>query len=321
MAEDKSDPLAGNHDHLSFDESDNASIPPAMIHALSIQNDDSVDTAAYEQLFPYGPPHESEKARKWFEEFYFRRVCVQEFLRIASELREGQHTCRFGERMWGAYNVIMFIIFDDGVEWVVKAPRGSLKEDQEHIFLASEYATLRFLQEDIRAVPAPKIHGSCLDMNNPTKTPYIMMDKVSGVPVYRAFREYAMDRGNVFKMLRDLAEVRKALSKRTWLETGSFDIAEGYVVVERQLSIRNFSDDWEEIEKRPGAFESSIAYYVNLLQESWRKAQEELSTSEEMLLKWKIYLYLASLLPSYVKPQDGGFFLAHTPISVPPTSS
>ena len=297
-----------SQDHVFIDQSGVEVFSPPPMTTLD-------DAAAYPQLLPLAPTHENEKSRKWFEESYFPRVCVQEYLQIASELREGQHACRFGERTSGSYNVVFFIIFDDGIEWVVKAPRGNLKADEEHIFLASEYATLRFLHEEIRTIPAPKIHGYCLDTNNPTKTPYIMMDKVPGIPLWRAFRGHDMGRDKVFQMLRDLAEVRKALAKRTWLETGSFDIVEGYVVVERQLSHRNFFDAREEIEHRPGAFESSIGYYVNLLQESWRKAQEGFTTSEEMLLQWRIHLYLASVLPSYVKPQDGGFFLAHTDLS------
>jgi hypothetical protein len=45
---------------------------------------------------------------------------------------------------------------------------------------------------------------------------------------------------------------------------------------------------------------------------SWRKVQGDCLTYDEALIQWKIQLYLASLLLSYVKPQDDGFFLAHT---------
>jgi hypothetical protein len=181
------------------------------------------------------------------------------------------------------------------------------------MFLMSEYATLYFLQRDIPTVPSPKVHGSCFTSNNPTKTPYFIMDKVPGISMWRAFREHEMGRERVFEMLRQLAEVRKALPSRGWTETGSFTMLdEEFYVIEKQLTYRNFFDKPEEIESRHGLFDSSISYYANLLQERWRKVQEEYLTYDEALIQWKIHLYLSSLLPSYVKPQADGFFLAHT---------
>ena len=73
---------------------------------------------------PHPAEDESASKRKWFEGIFFPRICVQEFLTIAGKLREGDYTCRFGERNCGAYNVVFYIAFSDGVEWVVKIPRG-----------------------------------------------------------------------------------------------------------------------------------------------------------------------------------------------------
>jgi hypothetical protein len=141
-------------------------------------------------ILPSATANESKARRRWFEEVHFPKICVQEFLPIAREVRKGDHTCRFGERMLGTYNVVIFILFDDGVEWAIKMPRGNFKEGQEDMFLMSEYATLYFLQRDIPTVPSPKVHRSCFTDNNPTKTPYFITDKVPGIPMWRAFREH-----------------------------------------------------------------------------------------------------------------------------------
>jgi len=290
---------------------------PMLTSVSNSKRENVVKDAISESTFsPPGTSNEKESKRRWFEEVFFPGICAEKFLPIAVELRKGEHTCRFGGRDRGAYNVVIFVVFDDDVEWVVKMPRGQCEEGEENMFLMSEYATLRFLEEDIRTVPAPKVHASCFSANNPTKTPYFIMDKLPGLPMSRAFREHhIMERDKVFGILRQLAEMRKALDTKTWPETGSFSMAGEYVVVEKQVSNRNFFDGWEKIRSRPGAFESSISYYANLLQESWRKVQEDLPTSEEALLQWKIHLYLSSVLPSYVKPQDNGFILAHTDLN------
>jgi hypothetical protein len=143
------------------------------------------------------------------------------------------------------------------------------------------------------------------------------MDKVPGLPLWQALGDNDISRRRevVFKMLRQLAEVRKTLSRHTRSEIGSLTICETYVVVERQLSLRNLLDGWNKIQSRPGPFDSSIAYYANLLQDSWRTVQKGLPTGEVAMRRWKIHAYLSSVLPSYVKPQDDGFILADTDLN------
>ena len=91
----------------------------------------------------------------------------------------------------------------------------------------------------------------------------------------------------MFEMLRQLAEVREALgTSDRWQETGSFTMLnEDCYVIEKQLTLRNFFDGQEGIKSRRGAFDSGISYYANLLQERWRKVQDNLPTSEEALVQ------------------------------------
>jgi len=269
-------------------------ISESLLHPSNKQEETLVsEESSVSELFPPSSDKESERARKWFDKIYFPRICVQEFLQIADQLRGGGDTCRFSGRAFGSYNVVVYIIFDDGVEWAIKMPRGSIKDGQEHKFLNSEYATLRHLWEQLPAIPAPRLHSASFTTNNPAKTPYIIMDKVPGVPLWRAVRECEMRGEKVDEMLRQMADVRKALASHTWVETGSLTDLGGEfgVVVNKQLTIRNFFDDWEQIHDRPGAFESSIAYNSNLLQETWRNVQKRDRNSVDTLVQWKIQFY------------------------------
>ena len=50
-------------------------------------------------ILPSAAANESEAKRRWFEAVYFPKICVQEFLPIARQVRKGDHTCRFGEEV------------------------------------------------------------------------------------------------------------------------------------------------------------------------------------------------------------------------------
>ena len=262
---------------------------------------------------PHPTNDESEGEKRWFERDFFRRIRVQEFLNIAVNLREGEHTCRFGRRISGTLHVVIFIEFDDGLQWVVKIPKWNVDEGEENMFLMSEYATLVFLQK-IETIPTPQVYGKSFTSNNPTKTPYYIMEKLPGLPLWQAVRGKKFEKEAVFEMLRQLAQVRKTLGRHVWHQIGSLTMSrdERRVMVEKQLTDSNYHDGWSQIRTRPGPFSSSLRYYANLLQESWSEVQKTLPESEDARLRWKIHAYLSSLLPSYVKPVKHEFFLAHT---------
>jgi serine/threonine protein kinase len=143
-----------------------------------------------------------------------------------------------------------------------------------------------------------------------------MMEKLPGVPISRVCRENKMETVAVFEMLRQLAEVRKTLARHTWPEIGSLSMAGDNVVVERQVTNRNYFDGWAKIRSRPGPFSSSsITYYANLLNQSWTAAQNTFPDSTEAWVRWKVHAYLCSILSSYVEPDVNQFILAHTDLN------
>lgn len=70
------------------------------------------------------PPAEGESASagEWFEA-YAADFPLDEFRRIAIHARGGRHKCTFGERRVGGFNFALTLTFDDGVEWIFKAPK------------------------------------------------------------------------------------------------------------------------------------------------------------------------------------------------------
>lgn len=88
------------------------------------EQDSSVigDPTVEENSLPLEWDEEADKGGDWFENF-FECICVGELLPLVSEARKnGSHKCRFSGRT-GGYNVILFLSFDDGVEWVAKLPK------------------------------------------------------------------------------------------------------------------------------------------------------------------------------------------------------
>ncbi|KAI1128936.1 hypothetical protein F5Y10DRAFT_264686 [Nemania abortiva] len=116
---------------------------------------------------------------------------VDQLTRIASSLRQGK-PCKFHPEnhlgdgaMMGCANYHAWILFDDGVKWIVRIPRVTFSDvppDLVDYLVESEYATLKFLE--IIGVPAPKAHGFGLASNpkNLVKVSYILEDAMPGKP-------------------------------------------------------------------------------------------------------------------------------------------
>lgn len=60
----------------------------------------------------------------------------------------------------GAFNFVIFLEFDDGVEWVFRAPSSryaaALQGDAAGRLLASEAATLKYIREHT-SIPVPEV--------------------------------------------------------------------------------------------------------------------------------------------------------------------
>lgn len=82
-------------------------------------------------------------------------------LQIARNIRQVPCWCDEGQDPKdGSFNWVIFICFQDGVEWVFRSPRSSdsygLKQDIASELLASEVATLKYLRAK-SDIPVPEV--------------------------------------------------------------------------------------------------------------------------------------------------------------------
>jgi aminoglycoside phosphotransferase (APT) family kinase protein len=258
---------------------------------------------------------QSNPVRDRFFKAFCEQIELSELLKAASKARDGID-CKVSGNARGAYNVVVFLVFDDGVEWVAKLPN-YLRNDNggENRKIMSEYATLLFLQEKT-TVPAPKVYGGAFDSNNPVKSPYIFMEKIKGISLFEALYK-GLDKDCLHNTLRQLADVRKTLSQHPFSKIGSLSMVDdetGSYGVDSQVSLSRHEEFIHRYQSWAGPYFSSMNYYANLHQIAWQQCQtfSYVKSSKDMVERWNIHTYAGSLIPSFVGEDSGKYYLAHT---------
>ncbi|TIA44878.1 hypothetical protein D6C79_06037 [Aureobasidium pullulans] len=169
-----------------------------------------------------------------------QRLNVAELLKRASTLNGGQK-CRYESRdsdttgfIVGCANFHGRIIFDDQTEWLIRIPRKGFNEYPrqliEHV-IASEFATLKFLENT--QVPAPKAYdfGLASDKDKRIGVDYILMERIAGRP---------WDYGDKDKqsVLESVADILIELSKYPFAQAGSLVIEQGDICISKMASNR-----------------------------------------------------------------------------------
>ncbi|KAJ5940720.1 hypothetical protein N7516_000888 [Penicillium verrucosum] len=117
--------------------------------------------------------------------FTYAKFDVAALLSLAHSLRGKECSCDETQRPnSGSLNWVIFISFEDGVEWVFRSPRRSseLKKSTASEVLISEVSTMKYLGE-MSKIPVPEVFSYCATDQNDIKVPYILMSKASGVPL------------------------------------------------------------------------------------------------------------------------------------------
>ena len=216
----------------------------------------------------------------------------------------------------------MTLKFDDGLEWIVKAPKHVDECARER--MESEIATLKFL-ETMRTSLTPRVHSYAINSDNPLKTPFIIMDKMPGTSLGRALSQ-GLDAQGVRRALEGLASFRKLLQKHPFRAIGS-------------LFLNCSTDDFHIDPHSHGEVGYMVFGLINLWSsllspkhyrgfrctdvESYYFQQHALSLIadgvyddvESTLTKRSAHFYLALLLPCYIH-ESRDFYLAHTDLSI-----
>ncbi|KAL1850970.1 hypothetical protein VTK73DRAFT_9588 [Phialemonium thermophilum] len=121
--------------------------------------------------------------------FTYGEFNLDALLALASRLRSRPCTADSSRMpMIGSLNLVVFVAFDDGVEWVYRSPKlsGSLgrtmADETASKLLVSEVATLRYLRTQC-AVPVPEVYSFSGTSDNDIGAPYILMSKAAGRPL------------------------------------------------------------------------------------------------------------------------------------------
>ncbi|KAF5535558.1 altered inheritance of mitochondria [Fusarium napiforme] len=118
--------------------------------------------------------------------FRWAKFNLEALLLLAEKLRGQSCTCDETKApKSGGLNWAIFIIFDDGVEWVFRSPRYDT-----HIFsdetasktLIIEASTLKYLETHCQ-MPVPKVYSYSGTHDNDIGIPYILQSKASGRPL------------------------------------------------------------------------------------------------------------------------------------------
>jgi hypothetical protein len=143
---------------------------------------------------PYPPAFADDEFKIRAYELFLHRANVAALLPLAMEARGYTEICSLVDWKMGSLNFAITIQFDDGVEWIIKAP------------LETNETSLHRMGSDgeLDDVPAPKMHAYSLRRDNDAKTLYIMMEKVKGVTFGQAVGK-GLSREGVFRTLEGLA--------------------------------------------------------------------------------------------------------------------
>ncbi|KAJ6178162.1 hypothetical protein N7519_008623 [Penicillium mononematosum] len=91
--------------------------------------------------------------------FTYAKFNVPALLSLAESIRGKECSCDETQRpSSGSLNWVVFISFDDGVEWVFRSPRRSfgLQKTTAGEVLVSEVATMNYLRE-MGKIPVPEV--------------------------------------------------------------------------------------------------------------------------------------------------------------------
>ena len=89
----------------------------------------------------------------------------------------------------GSYNLEFKVLFQDGVEWLLKVPANGYSDAFDFLAanaLESEAETMRLIKRK-PSIPVPEVHSYDASMNNAVHCPFILLDLMRGKSLHRAW--------------------------------------------------------------------------------------------------------------------------------------
>ncbi|KAL5595116.1 hypothetical protein FOVSG1_008805 [Fusarium oxysporum f. sp. vasinfectum] len=119
--------------------------------------------------------------------FAYAKFNLDALISLATNLRGQPCTVDTSTRpKAGSTHWVIFITFEDGIEWVFRSPRGGssaiITEESASKLLISEAATLKYLRT-LGSIPVPEVFSFSGNADSDIGVPYILMSKASGRPL------------------------------------------------------------------------------------------------------------------------------------------
>ena len=89
----------------------------------------------------------------------------------------------------GSYNIVFAIEFTDGVVWMLKIPANGhwqLFDELASKALVSEARTMQMIKK-ATTIPVPVIYAFDASLDNELHVPFILMERIDGMPLYRGW--------------------------------------------------------------------------------------------------------------------------------------
>ena len=152
---------------------------------------------------------------------------------------------------WANYHG--WLVFENGERWIVRVPQTGFSDfplELEEYLVASEYATLRFLEQT--KIPSPKryAYGLASDPSNRVSVSYILMQAMPGSPFYASHASDAQKQ-RVFEQLADIMiEIRKY----------PVQLAGSFVMQDGHTKLSSIASNRFAVLDTYGPFETSLDY-------------------------------------------------------------
>ncbi|MCJ1456427.1 hypothetical protein MMC28_006788 [Mycoblastus sanguinarius] len=127
----------------------------------------------------------------------------------------------------GSFHLVFPLEFPDGVVWMLKVPANGYGNQFDSLAasaLVSEARTMQMIQKET-TIPVPTIYAYDASLHNEIHVPFIMMERMDGIPLYQGWFEKGVPKGKLqkfrAKVLQELAAAMSQLNKFTVDQSGS----------------------------------------------------------------------------------------------------
>ncbi|KAI9731861.1 MAG: hypothetical protein M1818_007726 [Claussenomyces sp. TS43310] len=160
----------------------------------------------------------------------------------------------------GSANYHAWLTFSDGEKWMIRVPRvpfSDIPSDLVDYLVASEYATLKFLETTNVTTAKAFGYGLASDADNLVGVSYLLMQALPGKP-YQAYNANPRQKREV---LAQVADILIEISKHPFEKAGSLLLRDGKIVISDVASDRFISLG------QYGPFDTALDYFTSIAEQ------------------------------------------------------